>query len=143
MPATIVKGNVLTYPGYIVHQCNCVTSRPMGLSEQIFKKFPDANIYRDGTPREPGEIVVRGKIIAFLAQNTPGKPKPFETAMRRESWFRACLEKLKTFLKENEITDVAFPYGIGCGLAGGNWTTYMQMIEEFAKDFNVVIYRLV
>lgn len=28
---------------------------------------------------------------------------------------------------------VAFPYGIGCGLAGGNWEEYRTVLEEFAE----------
>ena len=27
-----------------------------------------------------------------------------------------------------------FPYGIGCGLAGGKMATYQAMIQEFAQD---------
>ena len=32
-----------------------------------------------------------------------------------------------------ELESVAFPYGIGCGLAGGNWEEYQAMLEEFAN----------
>lgn len=133
------KGDLLSYSGYIVHQCNCVTNRPLGLSAQIFRKFPEANIYSDGTQRKPGQIIVRGRVVALLAQKTPGKPKATEP---REEWFLCCLNELKTFMEQNDITEIAFPYGIGCGLAGGNWDKYYQMIEEFAKDTTVYLYQL-
>lgn len=40
----------------------------------------------------------------------------------------------------NDLT-VAFPHGIGCGLAGGNWKVYSQMIEDWAtlQPFRVLI----
>lgn len=46
---------------------------------------------------------------------------------------------------EENIKSVAFPYMIGCGLAGGNWETYLGMITDFQKtyaDVSVVIYKL-
>jgi hypothetical protein len=35
-------------------------------------------------------------------------------------------------MKLLDTDEIAFPYGIGCGLAGGNWKRYEEMIEEFA-----------
>lgn len=135
-----IQGNLLSYEGYIVHQCNCQTTYGKGLSEHVFRKYPEANIYNDGTVRTPGEIIVRGKVIAFLAQKSPGKPKGNETEQVRERWFETCLKKLGAFLKENEINTVAFPYGIGCGLAGGNWHHYSAMIREFEERSSVTVY---
>jgi hypothetical protein len=32
------------------------------------------------------------------------------------------------------IISIAFPYKIGCGLAGGKWEDYESMIYKFAKE---------
>lgn len=35
---------------------------------------------------------------------------------------------------------VAFPYGIGCGLAGGDWSTVEKLIVQNLPDCNVKVY---
>jgi hypothetical protein len=59
---------------------------------------------------------------------------------QRLTWFRTCLEDLHSQLERimslpeyngNKLR-VAFPYLIGCGLAGGDWNDYYQMIETWA-----------
>jgi O-acetyl-ADP-ribose deacetylase (regulator of RNase III) len=40
-----------------------------------------------------------------------------------------------TTVASSSLVSVAFPYQIGCGLAGGQWSEYMQVIEEFQKMF--------
>ena len=38
------------------------------------------------------------------------------------------------FTKEGaELESVAFPYLIGCGLAGGDWQSYGAMVSDFAR----------
>ena len=141
--ATIFKGDLLKADEeYIVHQVNSKTTKGAGLSAAVFKKFPYADVYKDGTRRIPGEIIIRKDIINLVGQDTPGKPKKNETAKKREKWFEEGLEKIEEI---PDLESVAFPYGIGSGLAGGNWENYQKMINKFAKsnpDIKVVIYKL-
>ncbi|RAP14807.1 hypothetical protein HS9_00130 [Bacillus velezensis] len=37
---------------------------------------------------------------------------------------------------------ITLPYGIGCGLAGGNWNDVNKMIESIFEDYEVTIYKL-
>lgn len=39
-------------------------------------------------------------------------------------------------------TRIGFPYGMCCGLAGGDWNVILEMIEFYFKDHNVKIYKL-
>jgi O-acetyl-ADP-ribose deacetylase (regulator of RNase III) len=141
-----LSGNLLTaQETYIVHQCNCVTTTGKGLAQHIFNQFPDANVYRNSTQlRKPGNIEIRGKVVAMYAQNKPGKVSTQETSQQRHIWFQQCLQKLGDIMLKEHVTDVAFPYGIGCGLAGGNWSIYSRMIQDFAEEYNlqVSIYHL-
>ena len=41
------------------------------------------------------------------------------------------IRKIITFIYQN----FAFPYKIGCGLAGGNWDHYLPMIEDFTVKY--------
>jgi O-acetyl-ADP-ribose deacetylase (regulator of RNase III) len=140
-----VRGNLLeASEKYIVHQCNCKTTTPKGLSEQIFKKFPYANVYHEA--RTPGTIKICGNgkdkrfVVSLFAQNGPGKPTSKETARQREKWFAKCLTELVNTIPKDST--VAFPSGVGCGLAGGDWSHYLNMIEQFADFDPTTIYKL-
>jgi hypothetical protein len=72
---------------------------------------------------------------------------PAETKERRIVWFQECLDKFKLELDEKgmnrEDVQIGFPYGIGCGLAGGDWTVYSKMISDWEKEIKcqVVVYK--
>ena len=151
---TIVYADILSHPGYIVHQCNCVTTHASGLAAHIFKVIPEADVYADRTFRRvPGTVCIREKVVNLFGQFRPGKPSARESSAQRLAWFQKGLDELETYLKqESEACDhvvdmlptVAFPYKIGCGLAGGHWPDYWSRIQAFAArvDHPVMIYRL-
>ncbi len=141
----IIEGDITEIKcQYIVHQCNATHNRNFGLSSSISKKFPYANLYCGKfaqKSREPGTNIVRGegdqqKIIALIAQVNQGKPDgKTETGLTREQLFFDCMQQLATI---PDIKEIALPYGIGCGYAGGNWKNYHKIIEEFsAKNPNI------
>ena len=59
-------------------------------------------------------------------------PTHEDTPAQREKSFKECLEALGAL---PDYQNLAFPYGIRCGLAGGNWTHYEQFIRDFAFRF--------
>ena len=144
---SVIKGDLLEVDEQIiVHQCNCVTSKSKGLATDVFEKYPYSNVYTI-FPRVPGEVLItypeeKGPIVAaFLAQYYPGRSRPGDSRTERLKWFRECIRSLTIFMKERGINRVAFPFKIGCGLAGGIWEDYLRILEEFGKTFNVIIYR--
>jgi hypothetical protein len=99
----------------------------------ISKKWPTANIYSGKFAqkyREAGTIIIRGHVIAMIAQVNQGKPSLSEPAEYRQKLFETCLEKIAQL---PNITQVAFPYKIGCGMAGGNWDLYKSTIEKWSE----------
>lgn len=159
----IKRGNVLNAPETcIVHQCNCTTRLPHGLSNAIATRYPECDVYsrRGGTTRNiasqpdtPGTIKVfatkdRSKqIICFLAQWAPGRPHRYshiyppppseDTLLQRTVWFQQCLRALELRVGQ---TTVAIPHKIGCGLAGGLWDDYEKMLQESSVNFIVYCY---
>lgn len=127
---------------YICHQCNCVTVKSKGLSSQIFTNFPETDTYKYHSylKSTPGTIKIfhRLGIINMFAQYQPGKV--VSEKQDRVMWFKRCLDKILKHTPEN--SSFAFPYGIGCGLAGGDWKTYLALLRDFSKHRNVVIYKL-
>lgn len=151
---------------YIVHQCNCISVTPHGLSSSIFDKFKYANCYstrkREGRKNlainedisTPGTIQVCGNgsdkryVINLFAQYGMGKPYTFNNSDKltldgreeRKKWFSECLNEICNL----KPLSVAFPFKIGCGLAGGSWSEYYKLIESWSdkNKIKVSIYKL-
>lgn len=154
MPAEIITGNLLNSDAkYIAHQANCLSSNAAHLAAAVFSKFPYADIYSERTiPDKPGEIKICGNgkdqryIINLFGQYYPGRPKYPDSSKdghkAREKYFKSCLEKIS---QVENLESIAFPFGIGCGAAGGNWENYKDMIDNFADqlpDVRILIIKL-
>lgn len=69
----------------------------------------------------------------MFAQIGPGKGRnPADSAQQRLQYFRSCLQQLEQDLPAD--ARIAFPYKIGCGLAGGNWDLYLVELQQFARS---------
>ena len=100
---------------------------------------------RRGPPGSGKPLVINA--FAQYEMGGPGKYKrvPFppgvtDLAPQRERWFAQCLEAISQL--PSKPRSVAFPFLIGCGLAGGNWGRYRRMIEAWSRanpDVSVVI----
>lgn len=168
--ATIISGDLFeSHASIIVHQTNCVTRKAHGLSEEIARRWPNANVYakRKGvTPNtaSPSEEGIPGtcvmlrtettnttqpwQIAALMGQICPGNGKndywcqrynknfSDDMAAARLEYFKAALQDLTNQLMATKCSfekTIAFPYRIGCGLAGGDWKLYEPCIQAFAK----------
>ena len=143
---THIKGNLLdATEKYIAHQCNVVSSFASGLAGSIFKKYPYSDIYLLRNNFDiPGTIIIKGNgadqryIINMLAQYYPGISRypdsPKDGIKAREQYFHQCLNEIS---KIPDLESIAFPFKIGCGLAGGSWNIYLRMIENFAYQIEM------
>lgn len=52
-----------------------------------------------------------------------------------------ALTYLKGFAQKNNLS-IAMPYGIGCGIANGDWNKVYKIIEEVFSDYDVTLYKL-
>lgn len=162
MSVKFVFGNLLSIRDVdiIVHQVNCLCVKAHGLSQKIALKYPWADIYatrqRDGDRNlavvedrgTPGTITVFKSpklfypdVVCFLSQWDFGtverqyrKIPPYrDTRENRQKWFYQCLQQLKAL----HVKTVGIPYQIGCGLGGGDWTTYFEIIKHFAEESKI------
>ena len=134
----------------IAHQTNLKTSRPAGVAKALFDKFRWSNIYsRTKEERcKPGEASAcfdpdtTRVIIGLNGQIGPGKPKRGDTRSDRLGYFETAFIAMLQWMKEGTV---AIPYNIGCGLAGGNWTDYKDIIKRVVSEYpsiKVVIVKL-
>lgn len=122
---------------YICHQCNCVSNTSSGLAAAIFKKFPWADIYTDRVERDiPGTISVQGNgddqrfVLSIFGQYYPGvNDYSNDNLEMRQRYFYQALG----LVLDMDIQSIAFPWKIGCGLAGGDWDGwYEPVLDKFA-----------
>jgi O-acetyl-ADP-ribose deacetylase (regulator of RNase III) len=166
----IKEGNILVATeDYIVQQTCCTACRAHGLSEAIATQFPHANPYmkrRPIAPRKntarledrgiPGTCLILGDgssekrwVACCMGQYAMGKPGKYEsfgvpdTAIDRARYFESALEDLARQI--SPMATLAFPWKIGCGLAGGDWNLYKKILESWKlkhPGFRIVLYIL-
>lgn len=134
----------------LAHQCNCVTTRALGLAKQVFERHDEADDYRrPARPRRPGTATLHTgcRVANLYAQVAPG-PLPRarnETRAGRLALFVAALDDLARKL-DDQCTMVLVPHGIGCGLAGGRWEDYEGALSDWARKhvgrFQVAIVKM-
>ena len=133
---------------YIAHQCNCISTNAAGLAYHIFRKYPYADAYKNRKARsEAGTIEVcvgndesSKKVINLFAQYYPGNARYVtDSEEKRIEWMKQCL--FQVYKLRDEIKSIAFPFGMGCGLGGGDWKVYKGLIEKLAKNMpNTEVY---
>lgn len=138
---------------YIVHQTNSISTNAGGLAAAIFEKYPYSNIYQERLKNKkshpPGTIEIRGNgidqryIINLMGQRYPGESVyKNDTKANRLEFFKSGLKLIENI---PNIKSIALPYNIGCGLAGGNWKEYSDIINSFIQknqNITVAVYKI-
>lgn len=57
--------------------------------------------------------------------------KNFDDPESRKVYFEICLKLISQI---PNLESIAFPYMIGCGLARGDWSSYLKMLENFESE---------
>lgn len=151
----IVKGDILQASEDIIgHQVNCQGVMGAGLAKQIRNKYPHVyDEYRklclstENKYSLLGEIQIiktdinsmfGQRIVNIFAQYKYGRNK----IQTDYDALRSGLEKINALRQSKSMynSSIALPYGIGCGLAGGDWTVVYRMIDEIFDE--VTLYKL-
>ena len=155
-----IKGNIFdkNITGHeliICHQVNCKGVMGAGLAKQMRTKFP--KLYEEYRRRcysvnnsnvllgkvffyyNYGDVLGENYIVAdIFAQNEYGREKCYTDydALRKGL---SKIREIATPLPARTLTTVRIPYGMGCGLAGGNWNTVFQIINEELVDYGIPV----
>jgi len=165
----IIDGDLLdATEDYICHQTNCTSNgAAAGLAHALFERFPWANCYNDREKvSEPGTIELREdsasstcgknrKVVNMNGQYKPGGMvlncigpgkslivDQYDSPEKRIGHFRNCLIAMSRQLPKD--SSYAFPWLIGCGIAGGDWGLYITMLKNFESYVrgDVTLYKL-
>jgi O-acetyl-ADP-ribose deacetylase (regulator of RNase III) len=127
----IVCGDILAINhGVIVHQVNCKKVMGAGLALQIRRKYPQH--FADYMAAEPklGDIVVTRihstlYIVGIYGQYSYGR----YGLHTNYSALRIAMIKAAQFAAQKNLP-LYIPYGIGCGLAGGDWNRVAAILSD-------------
>ena len=108
--------------------------RYIGLEEK-YSKF--CELYDNSYNQLKGrvfKIMLQGKFI----MNVFSQKENFDTEYEM---MKVALKEIKEYAKRFNLT-VCIPYGIGCGIANGDWRIVYKIIEEVFEDYGVTLYKL-
>lgn len=139
----IKTGNILNCTeDIIVHQVNPFGTMGGGIARQLADEFKylEEN-YRLYCGNKTFETL-RGKVYFYISDkiiaNIFSQELNFNTDYGAMLY---CLKTVKDFAKENKMS-VCIPYGIGCGIANGDWKEVYKIIEYIFKDYDITLYKL-
>ena len=144
---TIIRGDLLEAKApFICQQVNCQGAMGSGLAKQIADKWPDVkNEYIRMCNKLHKDTNLLGKVqfvkltdklptvVNVFGQYDYGHFGPYTDYVALRKAFREINRKCRG-------KTVAFPYGFGCGLDGGDWIDVEQLIVKNLPDCDVQIY---
>lgn len=153
---TIKEGDLFSAPrGIICHQVNCKGKMGNGVAKTFKDVFPCAySNYLDicNSVKSSSELLGRvsfcieetGASCCMFAQDDYGNKK-FKGCYTNYDAFRNCCISIARYVSDfydSKTYPVNMPFGIGCGLGGGDWEIIRSILEEEFKDCNVILWKL-
>lgn len=132
----------------IVQQVNCKGVMGAGLAKQIRSYFPDVyTAYRGAYKR--GELklghVVTVDSYPYVVYNLCAQNNYGYVGMHTDyEALQTCLYQVAKDAKARGFKQVGLPYGLGCGLAGGDWRVVEEIIRSIAwtSEVQFIVYKL-
>lgn len=150
----ILDPELLRHTQNLAHQVKAdPRKKPGGLAKELESLYPFASLHTEGAegpqddllgtvridaePSGPkgqeGHKAANVTIFSLYAQRYGGQPgKRADSSADREAYFKKALADIQR--KAPDLKSIAFPENIGCGIGGGIWPNYEEMILDFASD---------
>lgn len=142
---TIQQGNLLDIAeGTIVHQVNRRGAMGAGLAKQIRNKYPEVYkkyqlaIQKNQLKLGDAQFVQVGEclwVCNAVGQDNYGRAKG--VCYTEYDAIASCLKRISSWQLSTRLP-AYFPYGMGAGLAGGDWGKIEGMIAENLPDAVIV-----
>ena len=156
----IIEGNLLESGcTFICHQVNCKKVMGSGIAKQIRQKWP--KVYEDYCYNidymyENDFATKSSDLLGMITWTELEDSKYMMNFFSQDEYyprnvchtdynaFTKCCRALKKFIEEYKLNKnnivIGFPYKIGCGLAGGDWSIVSKIIEEELSEYNIEIW---
>ena len=142
--------------GIIAHQVNCRGVMGAGIAREIARRFPKAESDYKARCARNRHYDPDGHPASLLGKVEMSLVRPFNTTTPesglfianvfgqihprfgpRQTNYGAVADAFESLRFHTDIP-LYVPWGMGCGLAGGDWTVYSEIIEHFRPDATVV-----
>ena len=126
----------------IVHQVNCQGVMGAGLAKQVKSKYPQVFQAYQQECRKPEDSLLGSALIVdaqdgrYIANCFAQKGYGRQQQQTDYAALRSSLQAVRSFAEADPAKSVAIPYGIGCGLGGGDWRTVLEIITQTFAGFN-------
>jgi putative Appr-1-p processing enzyme family protein len=154
----VVEGDILEAKEFfIVQQVNCQGVMGAGLAKAIYTKWPMVKReYLDYCKRVGPIDHLIGRVQYVYISDTQIIANCFSQRYYKKPEHRYdprfgqfycytdydAMENCFDYIATNVDKSIAIPYGIGCGLAGGDWTEVEYLIKKCFRNNDVTIYKL-
>ena len=140
------SGNILNCKeDIIIHQVNVQGIMGGGLARQLANQYPKLEKFYSQHCKDldndynllKGTVLYYGDYKKTIA-NLFSQKSNFDTdyiAMKE------ALNKIKEIARFRNLS-ICIPYGIGCGIANGDWNFVYKIIETIFNDYDITIYKL-
>lgn len=148
----VIKGDLLRSDcNVIIHQANCFATMGAGIAKQIKSRYPKAydadkmySVPVGSRERLGGYSLatVGDKVIVNMySQYHYGRGKQTDYGAMKKALTNILIDVTHRGMSDIKI---GMPYGIGCGLAGGDWKIVENIIREVSreKNWNIYLYKL-
>lgn len=145
----VIMGDILCADAdYICHQVNCRNVMGAGVARTIYTKWPEvkSEYHRFCTlANSPYDLLGQVQIVPIQQAgisviNLFGQLNYGRKIGVIYTDYQAMKNALRKINQLCSGKSVAFPYGIGCGLAGGDWMTVEKMIIQCMWNCDVKLY---
>ncbi len=125
----VIRKNLLSVTsGIICHQCNAKGVMGAGIAKVIRDKWPRVyQLYRKAD-LELGLVIPVKVSESLWVYNVVGQYGYGRIGMYTD--YGAITKAFTKIDKRRGNKQVYIPYGMGCGLAGGDWAKYSSIIDE-------------
>lgn len=137
------EGNLLEEPvDVFVHQANLYHTFGGGIARAIGAKFPEAEEADRATPF--GDESKLGTFSIATVQRIFGEQlivNMYSQVGMTETKYepmRKALQGIHSMMVQANLGTIGFPYGMGCGIANGNWEDVERIIQDVFGDSVIV-----
>lgn len=129
------NGNLLTSGcEMICHQANLQGTMGGGIAKQIALKFPNTeHLYKNHKNKTLGTVCLSRENDFYIA-NCFTQDYDFNTDYKA---IKTAFLQIKDFCARANIKTIGIPFNYGCGIANGEWSKVMAIIEELFADSEI------
>lgn len=145
----VIKGDLLKSDcNFIIHQANCFATMGAGIAKQIQRLYPESYIVDRNYHIPVGNRNRLGNFSCTDMKNDVvifNMYSQFHYGRGKQTDYQAFKLALNIILitiihSGKSRLKIGMPYGIGCGLAGGDWKIVSEIIKSASKEKNVDIF---